>query len=310
MELRTLGKTGLQVSALGFGASPLGGVFGPVEQTEADKMVHAAIDAGINFFDVAPYYGVTRAESVLGRALKGVRRERFLIATKIGRYDSALFDFSAERTVQSVEESLNRLGVETIDLIQCHDIEFVALEQIVQETIPTLRRLQAQGKVRSVGITGLPLKIFPYVLERTEVDTVLSYCHYTLFDRSLETMLPFFQSHHVGVINASPLAMGLLSNSAPPSWHPASEQIRVVCAEAARFCRSRGVEIAELAVQFALANPGIATTLVGMGNREQLERNLASVYKPLDMELLSAVQQVLAPIYNATWDSGLMENNG
>ncbi|HLK61592.1 MAG TPA: aldo/keto reductase [Chthonomonadaceae bacterium] len=309
MEYRVLGKTEMKVSALGFGASPLGGVFGEVEQAEATRTVHEAIDLGINFFDVAPFYGITKAETVLGRALQGVPRDRYMLATKVGRYGMSDFDFSAERTVPSVEESLQRLQVETIDLIQCHDIEFGSLDQIVEETLPALRTLQSQGKVRYVGITGLPLQIYPVILSQANVDTVLSYCHYTLYDTSLSTLLPYLQSQEVGIINASPLAMGLLTNSPPPDWHPAPETLRAACAMAAAICRSKGVDIAALALSFSLQNPSIATTLVGIPNREQLRRNVACVGAPPDAALLTEIQSLFAPVHNLTWPSGRPENN-
>ncbi|HZO89777.1 MAG TPA: aldo/keto reductase [Chthonomonadaceae bacterium] len=309
MQIRTLGKTGLRVSALGFGASPLGGVFGEIEEDEGIRAVRAALDLGINFFDVSPYYGLTRAETVLGRALRGVPRDRFLLATKVGRYGAQEFDFSAERVARSVEESLRRLQVDYVDLIQCHDIEFGALDQVVAETLPALRRLQEQGKARYIGITGLPLKIYPYVLERAEVDTILSYCHYALNDTSLESLLPYFQAKQVGVINAAPLGMGLLTEGGPPSWHPASEEIKAACARAAAHCRSKGRDITQLALQFAVSEPRIATTLVGMASAALVRKNAAWIAEPIDRELLAEVQAILAPIHNKTWPSGRPENN-
>jgi L-galactose dehydrogenase len=309
MEYRALGKTGLQVSALGFGASPLGGVFGAVDESEGIRAVHAAVDLGINFFDVAPFYGITRAEAVLGRALKTIPRAKFLLATKVGRYGGDDFDFSEARIVRGLEESLNRLQVETIDLIQCHDIEFGALDQVVAETIPALRRLREQGKVRSIGITGLPLNIFPAVLERIDVDTVLSYCHYTLHDSALESLLPYLERKGVGIISAAPLAMGLLTEQGLPEWHPAPPDVKAACARAAALCRERGVDIAQLALQFALANPRIATTLVGMGRMEELQKNVAWAETPPDGGLLADVLAVLEPIHNRTWPSGRPENN-
>jgi aryl-alcohol dehydrogenase-like predicted oxidoreductase len=182
MEYRTLGKTGLRVSALSFGASSLAGVFRPVAESEAIRSVHTALDLGINYIDVAPYYGLTKAETVLGKALDGVARDRYYLATKIGRYGLAEFDFSAERTVRSVDESLQRMGVDYLDVIQVHDFEYDDPERVVQETIPALRRIRERGKVRFVGITGYPLKGFRTVLDQTEVDTILSYNHYSLND--------------------------------------------------------------------------------------------------------------------------------
>ncbi len=309
MEYRLLGKTGLKVSVLSFGASSLGSVFRPIDEAEGIRTVHTALDLGINFIDVSPFYGLTRAETVLGQALKGVSRDRYYLATKVGRYGEDVFDFSAKRVIASVDESLTRLGLDYIDLIQCHDIEFGSLDQVVNETLPALRQVQAQGKVRFVGITGLPLKIFRYVQERAEIDTILSYCHYTLQDTSLAELIPALQAKQIGLINASPLGMGLLTNRGTPEWHPATPDIKQVCAQAAAYCRSQGVDIAKLAMQFALANPHIHTTLVGTANPHNIRQNVAWLEEPLDEELLPAVQEILKPVQNKTWNVGRPENN-
>src|SRR5215472_5119827 len=139
MQYRTLGHTQIKVSIAGFGASPLGNVFGPIDPTEGARAVHLAIDEGINFFDVSPYYGLTLAEERLGQALAG-KRDQVIVATKCGRYGVDQFDFSAARVRLSVEESLRRLCTDQIDLFQAHDVEFGNVQQIVSETIPTMRR--------------------------------------------------------------------------------------------------------------------------------------------------------------------------
>ncbi|HLV80693.1 MAG TPA: aldo/keto reductase [Chthonomonadaceae bacterium] len=309
MRTRPLGKTGLQVSALSYGASSLGSVFRPIEESEGIRAVHTALDLGINFIDVSPYYGLTRAETVLGKALATVPREAYTLATKVGRYGKDHFDFSAARVTASVDESLQRLGVETIDLIQCHDIEFGSLDQVVEETIPALRRLQAQGKVRFVGITGYPLKIFQEVLERTPVDTILSYCRCSLNDTALDGLIPFLQEKQVGIINASPLSMGLLTERGTPDWHPAPEPLKAACRQAAAYCRARGTDIAQLALQFAVAHPAIATTLVGTASPENIRKNVAWIASPPDPELLTEVRAILKPVQDMTWPSGRPENN-
>jgi L-galactose dehydrogenase len=309
MEYRDLGKTGLRVSALGFGASPLGGVFGDIDEAEGVRTVHAAIDLGINFFDVSPYYGLTRAETVLGKALKEIPRDRYYVATKVGRYGADQFDFSARRVVDSMDESLARLNVDYIDLIQCHDIEFGSLDQVIYETLPALRRLKEQGKVRFIGVTGLPLKIFRYILDRAHVDTILSYCHYCLNDTTLDTLIPYLREKGVGIVNASPLSMGLLSNQGAPAWHPASDEIKAACAEAAAFCRKRGADISRVAIQFSLANRDLATTLVGMARYQNLLKNVRWAQESIQQDLLAEVLEILAPIHNQTWPSGLPENN-
>jgi len=311
MQYRQLGQTDMRVSVLSYGASPLGSVFRSVNEDAGIRTVHLALERGINFIDVSPYYGLTKAETVLGKALKGVARERYFVATKVGRYGADMrdFDFSAERVTRSLDESLARLGVAHVDIIQCHDIEFGDLTQIVRETIPALRKLVQAGKARYVGITGLPLKAFQDVMEKAAVDTVLSYCHYALNDTALERLLPALEARKVGIINASPLSMGLLANREAPEWHPATAEIRATCAKAAAHCRERGQDISKIALQFALANPRIATTLVGTASPENIVNNCKWADEPLDHQLLAEVQRILAPIHNRTWPSGRPENN-
>jgi L-galactose dehydrogenase len=309
VEYRPLGRTGLNVSVLSFGASSLGGVFHQVDKPSAMRTVSTAIDLGINFIDVSPFYGVTRAETVLGEALAEIPRDAYYLATKVGRYDQEEFDFSAERVTRSVDESLARLQVDHVDLIQCHDIEFGDLDQIVEETVPALREVVTAGKARFIGITGLPLKVFRHVIERTQVDTVLSYCRYSLNDTGLEKLSEFLEERSVGVISASPLSMGLLTERGPPEWHPAPAAIQEAARRAALHCRSKGKDIAELALQFALAEPRIATTLVGTANPENLRRNCEWIERAPDAELLREVRAILAPVQNETWPSGREENN-
>jgi L-galactose dehydrogenase len=309
MKYRVLGKTGLNVSILSFGGSSLGGVFRDVSEAEGIRTVHSAIDMGINLIDVSPYYGLTRAESVLGKALCGIPRDRYFIATKVGRYGASSFDFSADRVRSSVDESLRRLRLDYVDIIQCHDIEFGSLDQVVGETLPALRELQTQGKARFVGITGLPLRIFRWVTARTEVDTILSYCRFSLNDTGLETLLPALQEKNIGVINASPLSMGLLTERGAPSWHPAPGEIKTACSLAATYCRNRGVPVEKLAIQFAVSHPGIHTTLVGTASPENLRKNVDWIESPTDEALLVEVRSILKPVLNKTWASGRPENN-
>ena len=224
MHHRLLGRTGLSVPVLSFGASSLGGVFRQTDDSEAIRAVHVALDLGMDFIDVSPYYGATKAETVLGKALKGIDRGRYVLATKIGQYGTGEFDFSAARVVRSLDDSCARLGVDTIDLLQCHDIEFADLNQIVDETLPALVKLREAGRIRHIGLTGLPLKTFPVVIDRVGsgvVETVLSFCRYELNDHALDSLVPYFREKGVGIVNASPTGMGLLTERGAPSWHPA-----------------------------------------------------------------------------------------
>jgi L-galactose dehydrogenase len=304
MQVFPLGKTGLSLSALGFGAAPLGGAYGATSQAEANHAVRAALDLGINFFDVSPYYG--NAEEVLGRALVGIPRESYVLCTKLGRYGPSNFDFSPQKVKISVEESLRKLQTDYLDILLCHDIEFVPLGPVIDETLPSLRIEQAEGKTRFVGVSGLPLKIFTEVLEKTDLDVVLSYCHASLNDDSLTSLLPFLESKNVGVIGASPLSMGLLTDDGPPEWHPAPPALKEAAARAAAHCRARGKSLAALALSVSLRIPGISTMLVGMPTEDQVRKNVAALDAPLDEELLAEVSEILAPVKNLTWPSGLL----
>ncbi|MBK8477160.1 MAG: aldo/keto reductase [Opitutaceae bacterium] len=311
MNFRPLGRTGLNVSVLSLGGSSLGGAFRATDDAESIRTVHTALDLGLNFIDVSPYYGKTRAESVLGRALQGVRRDRYLLATKVGQYDDGVFDFSAERVTRSLDESCARLGVEYIDLLHCHDIEFADLGQIVNETLPALVRVRQQGRIGHIGITGLPLKIFPAVIERTApgvVEAILSFCRYTLNDSALSGILPLCHGRGIGVINASPTGMGLLTSRGAPSWHPASPAIIQGCRRAVEFCEAKGVDIVKLAVQYCVAHPQIATTLIGTANPENIRKNVAWAEEAPDFELIGEVLALLRPIQGHNYTRGRPEN--
>jgi len=311
MRYHKLGKTGLDVSVLAFGGSSLGGAFHEIDELEGIRTVHVAIDQGINLIDTAPFYGLTKAETVLGKALREIPREKYLLATKVARYGYRQedFDFSAERVTKSVDESLERLGVDHVDFIQVHDIEFGSIDQIVRETIPALRAVQAAGKARFVGISGLHVKLFKEVMDQVEVDQIQSYCHYCLNDTALADLLPDLNGKGVAIFNSAPLAMRLLSDEGPPDWHPAPTALRERCKEAAKFCREHGTNLGRIALQFSVANPAVQTTIVGTANPRRIAENIREIDEPLDEELLAGVLKILKPVHNLTWSSGRLENN-
>jgi L-galactose dehydrogenase len=308
MRRRPLGRTGLEVSELGFGASPLGAVYGAFAEQDGIDAVRAALDLGVTFFDVSPYYGATAAETVLGKAMRGVDRASYVLATKVGRYGDATFDFSADRVKRSVHESLERLGTDHVDLIQCHDVEFGDLDRIAEETVPALHELREAGLVRFVGVTGFPLPALAYVAERADVDTVMSYCQYTLQSRRLAAWREHFTDRGAGVVNAAPLAMGALTSRGAPPWHPAPAQVLECCAAAAAVCRARGTDIARLALRFAVTTGGFATTVVGAAHPDEVRRNARWLREPLDEALLRDVDECLGPVLDVGWSSGRPEN--
>ncbi len=308
MEYRPLGRTGLNVSVIGFGASPLGNEFRPVTVTNCDRAVDAAIDQGINFFDVAPYYGRTLAEQRLGNALAG-KRESVLLSTKCGRYDREEFDFSAGRTHASLEASLRRLRTDYIDLYQVHDVEFGSVRQIIEETIPAMRDLQRAGKVRFIGITGYNLRVLEKIADQAGVDTILSYCRYNLLSDELERSLRLFtESSGTGLINASPLHMGLLTLEGPPAWHPAAPEVIAAGKRAVDLLVQRGVDPSLFALRYCLEYRYASTTVVGMSSEEIVAANCWALKIAFDHELLFAVRAAIEGGYNRPWPSGLPEN--
>mmetsp|Transcript_2221 Transcript_2221/g.5001 ORF Transcript_2221/g.5001 Transcript_2221/m.5001 type:complete len:339 (-) Transcript_2221:1612-2628(-) len=313
-----LGRTHMEVSPIGFGASPLGGVFGGINEEDGVAAVIEAVRCGINYFDVSPFYGNTRAETVLGAALRQLPRESFYVSTKVGRYGGATFDFSAERVTRSVQESCERLGVDKLDLVLCHDIEFVRLDQIVSETIPALQKLKEAGKIGALGISGYPMDIFPYVMDSSSIpiDVVLSYCHHNLHDDALlRSFADLSRGGAVGVINASALSMGLLTDRGPPEWHPAPEALKDAARKAAVRASKFKSDLAAEALRYAILPPNQhaihdhswpTTTLIGIDSVRTLHTNLCTLGVPVQECARAAVLSAFDEVRNTTWPSGLI----
>ncbi len=253
---------------------------------EAKKLLRTAISSGINLIDVAPWYGHGKAESVLGEALEGIPRDAYYLTTKCARYNPApleMFDFTYERTVQSVHESLARMRVAYIDTLQVHDPEFApSLDIVVSETLRALVDLKAQGLIRAIGITGYPLDMLRELHAKAAaagvpVESCLSYSHYCLHDSSLVDggTLAYMAKNGVGVLNGSPLSMSLLTSAGAPAWHPARAELKARAAAAAAHCAAAGVNFERVAMAFCLANPDIPTTLFSTSKTVKLLANLA-----------------------------------
>jgi L-galactose dehydrogenase len=303
-----LGKTGVQVSTIGFGASALGDVFGAITLETAIATVRYAMDSGINFFDVSPYYGVTLAEERLGDALQG-RRHEVLLATKCGRYGYDAFDFSAATITRGLEDSLHRLRTDYVDLLQVHDVEFGSIAQIMEETLPAMRALQQQGKVRMIGITGYWPGLLARMLRQVHVDTVLNYCHSNLLMDDMDTELtPVATELGVGLINASPLHMGLLGGGPVAKWHPAPVVIKDAAAKIVGLCEEQGVRAPIVALSQCLSHKGVASTLVGFRSVAEIDEALLALEGVHEPELMRNIQKIVEPIRNVSWASGLAEN--
>ena len=310
MQTRRLGSTELHLPILSFGASSLGAEFRSVTLDEALGSVRVALECGLTLIDTSPFYGRGMSEVLLGIALKGVPRDSYTLCTKLGRYDLTHFDFSAKRVAESVDVSLHRLGTDHLDIILCHDIEFVPMQQIVDETIPALRKIQQAGKVRYIGFSGYPMKIFKFILEQTNVDCVLSYNQYTLQNtRFADEIVPYLKAKGVGVMNAGPFSARLLTNAPLPVWLKEPEAVKAAARAAAAHCAGKGIDIAKLALQFSLANPDIATTVSGSANPANIRNWAKWAAEPLDRQLLAEVQAIFAPVKNLGHKEGLPENN-
>lgn len=307
MEYRDLGKTGLKVPVLSFGASSLGGVFHSIKENDALKAVFTAVENGLNFIDVSPYYGHYKAETVLGKALKELPRESFILSTKVGRYGKDginTWDYSAKRAKESVYESMERLNIDYIDLINVHDIEFADLHQVVNETLPALVELREKGVVGHVGITDLQLENLKWVIENSEqgvVESVLNFCHYSLNDDKLSDFLDFFDERGIGIINASPFSMGLLTQRGIPDWHPAPKPLVEACKRAAAYCSEQGYPIEKLAIQYSVSNPRIPTTLFSSANPDSVLKNIKYIEEPIDWELVKKVKEIIGDQQRVSW---------
>ena len=308
MQYRRLGKTELDVSVLGFGASPLGEEFGEIDPAAGCRAVHLAIDRGINFFDTSPFYGRTLSEKRLGEALVG-RRDKVILATKCGRYDLDSFDFSADRIAKSIDESLKRLQTDYVDVLHLHDIEFVDRRIILEEALPALERVKESGKARYIGITGYPLKLLREVAAAHPVDAVLSYAQYNLLMDKLDGELrAVVQGLGMGLISASPLHLGMLTAQGPPPWHPAPKEVHEAAAHIGALCAIHGEDVAEVALRHALSYPHAASTLVGMATPAQVEVNLEALDGENDPGLMADIAEIALPAMNRSWLTGLPEN--
>lgn len=310
METRLLGKTGLKLPMLSFGASSLGQEFRRVKLDEAMESVRVALECGLNFIDTSPFYGRGMSEVLLGIALRDVPRDSFTLCTKLGRYDLDHFDFSARRVAESVDVSLHRLGTDHLDIVLCHDIEFVQRRQILEETMPALRKIQQAGKVRFIGFSGYPQKLFRLICDQTDVDCVLSYNQYTLQNtRFADETIPYLKRKGVGVMNAGPFSARLLTNAPLPPWLKEPENVKAAARQAAAHCAKKGVDLAKLALQFSLANPDITTTIAGSANPANIRQWAQWAAEPLDPQLLAEVQEIFKPVKNLGHLEGLAENN-
>ncbi len=309
MEYRRLGKTQEEVSILGFGASPMGDVFEVSDEQDGIRGVHYAIEHGVNFFDVAPFYGLTLAETRLGKALEG-RRNQVFLSTKCGRYGLKDFDFSYDRILKSIDESLLRLKTDHVDLIQLHDIEFVEKSQVLNEAIPAVHKIIESGKARFWGITGLSVRYLAEIARLTNPDTVLSWAHYNLLEDEINTeLVPLSKKMGFGLMNAAPLLQRILSDQPLPAWHRSPQAVKDTQPKLLALCKSYGVKLSDVALRYAMDHPDIATTIIGMCDLATVKQNISVLDFKIPAGLLEEIETIVAPNKNQMWFEGREENN-
>jgi len=294
MKQTKLGNTKLSISQLGIGGAAFKS---HPDSKEAKAVIEYALKHGVNYIDTSPWY--INSEELLGKVLPNISRSKYIISSKCGRYysDDVLewFDFSFDKISDSIDRSINVLGCKYLDICFCHDIEFApTLEIVINEALPAMKKAKEKGKIKYIGISGYPLEKLKAVIELStvKIDVVLSYCKYTLNDVELLEYLSWFQEQGIAVINASPFAMGLLTDLGPPKWHSAKPETVEAAQQAAAFCREEGTSLMKLALQFSTSNPNLPITLVGCENVQQLQSNINVINAGVTQEDLVLINTV------------------
>ncbi|MGW0337022.1 aldo/keto reductase [Streptomyces sp. NPDC003011] len=300
MRTTRLGRSTVEVTELGFGGGPLGGLFAPLDDDTAAAALAAAWDCGIRYFDTSPHYGVGLSERRTGAFLRGVPRAEFTLSTKVGRLlvpqDPAgrederfhvpathhrVWDFSRDGVLRSVEDSLTRMGTDRVDMLFLHDAE-EHFEAALRDGFPALAELRAQGVVGAVGAGMYHTGMLTRLVRETDADVVMLSGRYTLLDHSaLDDLLPACAERGVSVLAASVFNSGLLATprpaeGAPFDYEPASPQVLRRAREIADVCEAHGVTLPQAAMAFPLRHPAVAGIVLGMRSPEEVRRNVAS----------------------------------
>ncbi len=307
LEYRKFGNTGLKVSYIGLGGGPFGSLYGDTTESDVVNTVFTAFDNGINFFDTAPSYGDTLSESRLGTALKQLPRDQFILSTKTGKYKSDEFGYTYDRILREVELSMKRLNVDYIDILSLHDFEFrdgVDKEIALSDGIRALQHLKAQGKIRFFGTAIYFVDWIIEAINNYEIETAICHNHNGLNDDRLNDLLPAVREKGIGLIGASPLAMGLLTHGGPSVWHPAEEDDLKVFRKAVDHCDKVGMPIEQLAIQHTFSHKEIPVTIVGVKSPNEILQNLEWSRQAPDPQMVSDVKDILKPVFNKDWIVG------
>ncbi len=278
MIKRQLKLSKQEIPLLGFGAAPLGGLYGKI--SDAKLLVEQAFQAGINYFDTSPYYG--NSEEVLGECLKclNVDRSSYLISSKVGRSPDETFDYRPESIKTYLRQSLRRLKTDYLDIYLLHDIEYGNLEEIMTTSVPYLQTLKSEGFIKHIGFSTFEtetVKMAAKYPQFSSLDILLVYGHNNLINHNLSDLKPLLEKHEIDLIDASPLALGLLRDTNPPDWHPTTSDQKQLVKKVATHLKHiscQQVSLSEIALYYTLTNMVGVSLLVGLENLDQLHANL------------------------------------
>jgi D-threo-aldose 1-dehydrogenase len=322
IPLRPLGRTGLRVSALGFGGAPLGDLYAPLPDDAAIGAVRAAQAAGITLFDTAPLYGHGLSEHRIGTALRGVPRESFCLSTKIGRvmhpleaFDGgsgyvggfrhrAQFDYSYDGALRALEQSLLRTGLDRVDILLIHDVDIWthgkdAIERRFREAMDgayrALERLRAERVVKAIGIGVNEAEMCARFAQAGDFDVMMLAGRYTLLEQgALDNFLPLALEKGIGIMLAGAFNSGILASGARPGAHynyrPAPPEILARVTKLEAICRAHGVTLAQAAIAFPLGHPAVSSVVLGAVNASEVETNLAALSKSIPAALWQALK--------------------
>ena len=297
-----LPRTGLRVRRLALGTAPLASIFWGNDDGTAVRAAARALELGIRFFDTAPFYGLGEAERRLGRALAGAGGPRPVIATKAGRLLTvepdgsvdAHFDFGYDAARRSLESSLERLGVDRVDIVHIHDPDD-HINEAVEGTYPALVALRDEGVIGAVSLGTNSVGTAAAFLERADLDCMLVAGRYTLLDRSAADLIDACAERGVAYLAAGVFNSGVLARPRAGSWYdygPASDGTLARAAAVDSVCQRYGVTLRAAAVSFPLTNPSVTSVIVGMAAPAEVDENLAALRTPVPDDLWLELQEM------------------
>ena len=280
-----VGRTGLKIPLMGLGTAGMGNLYIKISQDEANEMAQSAIEQGLNFFDTAPHYGRGIAEDRLGKALEGVSREKYIMASKVGRVvtpeGEEYLDFSRDGIFRSLEGILRRLKIDHVDILHLHDPE-QHYHQALTEGFPALAELREQGVIKAVGAGMNSWEMLVDFAREADFDCFLLAGHYTLLDQdALAEFLPVCHKKGISVFMAGILNTGILATGAVPGakyrYREASPEIMQKVARIETVCRRYDVPLNAAATQFPLGHPAVTAVVVGADTKEHIAANRAAL---------------------------------